>query len=116
MEIKKDTQYKLIEFIDVRHWNGFHTEENLAKAISIESSELLENYLWGEDWHIDEQNKKDEIADILIYCFYYLQKMGWDADKLVNEKIIKNAKKYNTEEYHVSEIRRSEFKNHVKAS
>jgi len=94
MFITKKTQQKLINFVKDRGFEKFHTEENIAKAISSESGELLKNYLWGEGWPVDEENKKDEIADILIFCFYYLQEMSWDADELINLKILKNINKY----------------------
>ena len=35
---------RLIKFRDDRNWKQFHTPENLAKSISIEANELLENY------------------------------------------------------------------------
>jgi len=47
--INKKTQQKLINFVEKRNWKKFHTEENITKAISIESGELLQNYIWG-DW------------------------------------------------------------------
>lgn len=37
----------VIEFRDERHWEKFHTPENLAKSISIEAAELPEHFLWG---------------------------------------------------------------------
>jgi len=92
----KDIKNKLIQFIYDRNWDTFHTEENLAKAISCEASELLKNYIWGDEWpyKIKEENKKEEIADILIFCFYYINKKGYNINKIVNEKIEKNIKKY----------------------
>lgn len=32
-----------------RDWEKFHTPENLAKSISIESAELLEHFQWGKE-------------------------------------------------------------------
>ena len=98
MKIKKSTQDKLNDFVFRNDLYAFHSEENLAKAICNESGELLKNYVWGPDWvkryNLKDDNKKDEIADILIFCFYYLQEMGWNADELINRKIIKNINKY----------------------
>lgn len=37
---------KLIQFRDERGWQQFHNSKDLALAISIESSELLELFLW----------------------------------------------------------------------
>ena len=36
----------LREFNLERDWDKFHTEENLAKSISIEAGELLECFQW----------------------------------------------------------------------
>ena len=40
---------KVISFRDERNWKQFHTPENLAKSISIEAAELLENFQWNSD-------------------------------------------------------------------
>jgi len=39
--IKQD----ILHFRDKRNWAKYHDPKNLAEAISIESSELLENFL-----------------------------------------------------------------------
>jgi NTP pyrophosphatase (non-canonical NTP hydrolase) len=44
-EISQLTQ-KLIEFRDARDWEQFHNPKDLAIALSIESAELLEAFLW----------------------------------------------------------------------
>ena len=62
----KDLLDKLKKFREDRNWNQFHTPENLAKSITIEASELLENYQWGSD-HADLDNVKEEVADIFGY-------------------------------------------------
>ncbi|MCK9492779.1 MAG: hypothetical protein M0Q00_00265 [Acholeplasmataceae bacterium] len=59
----KKLMKKLIKFRVDRNWKQFHSAENLAKSISIEAAELLENYQWG-DSNVDLDNIKDEIADI----------------------------------------------------
>ena len=40
----------LVKFRDERDWNQFHDPKNLAEAVSIEASELLELFLWTSDW------------------------------------------------------------------
>lgn len=42
----KEIEQKLLEFRDLRNWSQFHDPKNLAEAISIEASELLEIFLW----------------------------------------------------------------------
>ena len=41
---------RIKKFRDDREWGQFHKPENLAKAISIEASELLEHFLWDNNF------------------------------------------------------------------
>ncbi len=34
------------QFVDERDWDKFHTPKNLATALSVEASELLEPFQW----------------------------------------------------------------------
>ena len=67
---------KLIEFRDNRDWKQFHTLDNLAKSISIESAELLENFQWDDNY--DKDDVEEELADVLIYSF--LMAIAMDVD------------------------------------
>jgi NTP pyrophosphatase (non-canonical NTP hydrolase) len=91
---------KIIEFRDERDWFQFHSPKNLAEAINIESSELLEIFLWmtteqskklGEP---EIQNVKNEIADIFIFLTYLCHHFGIDLLDSVKEKIEQNSIKY----------------------
>ena len=42
----KNTIEKILKFTHDRDWDQFHSPENLAKSISIESGELLECFQW----------------------------------------------------------------------
>jgi NTP pyrophosphatase (non-canonical NTP hydrolase) len=91
-EVKEILQ-KLIQFRDDRNWKQFHTPENLAKSLSIEANELLENYQWGDE-HADINNIKEEVADIFGYLLLFCEKMKIDLFEATNSKIDKNKKKY----------------------
>ena len=82
----------IIKFQKERDWKKFHTPENLAKSISIESGELLEHFQWGKDWDICEVS--DEQADVLIYCFYMADALDLDIKEIILNKMEKNAIKY----------------------
>jgi len=84
---------RLIKFRDDRNWKQFHTPNNLAKSIAIESSELLINYQF-EDAYFDIDNVKDELADIMAYCLMLSDHYGFDVEKIMNDKIDKNEIKY----------------------
>lgn len=39
------------QFNEERDWDQFHSPENLAKSIVIESGELLECFQWDSDYN-----------------------------------------------------------------
>jgi len=84
---------KVIDFRNNRGWENNDQPENLAKSIIIEAAELLENYQWGPD-HADLINVKEEIADVIIYAIAMAYDLGFDVEKIIEEKLVKNAIKY----------------------
>lgn len=82
-------------FVAERDWAQFHTPENLAKSISIESAELLELFQWNSD--TDEQRLRDELADVLTYCILLADRIGADPQQLVLDKLEQTRAKYPTE-------------------
>jgi dCTP diphosphatase len=92
----------LRQFVEERNWKQFHTPENLAKSISIESAELLELFQWGEPSNLDEI--QDELADVLTYCILLADKYDLDVEKIVLEKLEKTKAKYPVDKsYGISE-------------
>lgn len=85
----------LREFVQERDWGQFHTPENLAKSVSIEAAELLENYQWGNPANLE--NVQDELADVLTYCLLLADKLGMDPNEIVLEKLAKTQQKYPVE-------------------
>ena len=85
----------LREFVSERDWSQFHTPENLAKSISIEASELLENYQWNSEANLKQV--QDELADVLTYCLLLADKLGMDPNEIVLEKLAKTQQKYPVE-------------------
>lgn len=83
---------KLLKFRDDRDWKQFHTPENLAKSISIESAELLELFQWTSNANIEEL--KEEIADIYIYLLLLATNLNIDLNEIADRKIDKNNEKY----------------------
>lgn len=93
----KSVIQKLIEFRNERDWKQFHNSKDLALAISIEASELLELFLWKENEEFDNNKLKDELADVLSFCFLLAEKHDLDVFDIVENKIEKNALKYPVE-------------------
>ncbi len=83
---------KIIEFNNARDWDQFHSPENLAKSIAIESGELLECFQWNSDPDINEV--KMELADIFNYCLLLADKIGVKPEDIVREKLYISEQKY----------------------
>ena len=91
--MKKETIKEILDFINDRDWDQFHSPSNLAKSISIEAGELLECFQWSdEDYDLDEV--KDELADVLVYCIDLANKLNLDIDEIIMAKMQKNKEKY----------------------
>lgn len=97
-EISKLTQ-KLIAFRDARDWKQFHNPKDLAVALSIESSELLEAFLWKSSLEASKDKIKEELADVLSYAFLIANECGLDVYEIVSEKIEANNHKYPVEKF-----------------
>lgn len=83
---------RINKFRDDRDWAQFHTPENLSKSIIIEAAELLENFQWNNDFDLDKV--KDELADVMNYCFMLADTLDIDIIANMNRKIDQNEKKY----------------------
>lgn len=94
--MKQETIDRIRKFTEDRDWDQFHSPANLAKSIVIEAAELLECFQWSEDEY-DLQNIKEELADVMIYSQNLLDKLGFDADEIVNMKMSQNEAKYPVE-------------------
>ncbi|MGI6877181.1 nucleotide pyrophosphohydrolase [Microbacterium sp. gxy059] len=91
----EDVQRELREFVSERDWAQFHTPENLAKSISIEAAELLEEFQWGAP--DDTANVRDELADVLTYCLLLADALGEDPLEIVRSKLAVTRAKYPVE-------------------
>lgn len=94
--MKKETIERIRKFSDDRDWDQFHSPANLAKSIVIEAAELLECFQWSDEGY-DIQNVKEELADVIVYSQNLLDKLGLDADEIVNMKMSQNETKYPVE-------------------
>ncbi|MCR5420782.1 MAG: nucleotide pyrophosphohydrolase [Lachnospiraceae bacterium] len=80
------------EFNEERDWDQFHSPENLAKSICIESGELLECFQWNNDYN--KEAVCEELADVLTYCIMLADKLDVSIEKIVLNKLEKTKKKY----------------------
>lgn len=89
----KETIERIRKFTEDRDWDQFHSPSNLAKSIVIEAAELLECFQWSDEEY-DLQHVKEELADVMVYCQNLLDKLGLDADEIINMKMTQNEVKY----------------------
>ena len=94
---------RVLRFVAERDWERFHSPKNLAMALAVEASELLEIF----QWLTEEQSRNaspevkaraaDEIADVLIYLLQVSHRLGIDPMAAAHAKIAKNTLKYPVE-------------------
>ena len=99
--------HKILDFREQRDWKKFHYPKELAAAISIESGELQELFLWkmceSAPEIISDKERlyriSDELADIAIYLLLLAHDLDIDLAAAVQSKILKNEVRYNVEEH-----------------
>ena len=96
----KSTIEKINKFRDDRDWRKFHNEKDLAISISLEASELLELFQWKESKDVTSKSLKrikEELADVFIYSIMLADNLQLDVEKIIEDKLEKNARKYPVE-------------------
>lgn len=86
---------KIKEFNKERDWDQFHSPENLAKSIAIESGELLECFQWNSNY--DKNEVCSELADVVNYCILLADKLEVDIEEIVLKKLEVTRQKYPVE-------------------
>lgn len=82
------------KFRDDRDWGQFHDAKNLAISLNVESSELLEVFLWKNPDEANAEKVKQELADVFYNAFLLADTYGFDVKEIVLDKIKKNELKY----------------------
>ena len=87
-------------FIEERDWAQFHSPKNLAMALSVEVSEVVEHF----QWLTEEQSRnlsaekladvREEIGDVMIYLTELADKLGLDPVEAARTKVAINKEKY----------------------
>lgn len=108
---------KIKLFCDARDWNQYHGAKDLAVALIIEASELLEHFRWKSDKEVkdlfENPTKKEEISDEMADVLYFLirlaQRYDIDLSDALHKKMVKNEKKYPIEKAKGSNKKYTEF-------
>lgn len=96
-------QAYLRKFAKDRDWDQFHSPKNLSMALSVEVSELVENFQWlteEQSYALDERQRAaviDEIADVQMYLARLADKLDINIGEAIEQKIVKNEAKYPAE-------------------
>jgi NTP pyrophosphatase (non-canonical NTP hydrolase) len=96
----ENLERRIKEFADERNWQEFHTPKNLAMALSVECSELLEIFQWltPDQSSLPDQatlgHIKEEIGDVMIYLTMIARSFDIDPVDAALKKIAVNKKKY----------------------
>lgn len=101
-EIKAITE-KIKKFRDERDWQQFHNHKDMALSLVLEAAEVLEHFQWKSPKEVDKYGAAckdkiaDELADVAMYLFELTDNLGINLSDAIEQKLIKNAKKYPVE-------------------
>lgn len=98
----QDLQKLVAEFAIARGWLRFHNPRNLAAAIAIEASELLECFQWRSDDMCMLSNLDDvtlraiqsELADVVIYVLNMANALDVHLASVVRAKLAENVTRF----------------------
>lgn len=96
----KTLQAALREFARARDWQQFHSPKNLACALSVEASELLEHFQWMPEEQsrtLTEEKKAAvafEMADVFCYLLHMANQLDIDLAAVTTQKITLNETRY----------------------
>lgn len=85
---------KIKQFNKERDWDQFHNPKDLAIALNIETSELLDLFLWKRNEDVNIDKVKEELADIFMYALNIADKFELNVSDIINAKLVLNAQKY----------------------
>lgn len=104
----EDLKKTVAEFIDKRDWRQFQTTKDLAESASVESSELLELFIWRDGRDVDTHLRseagrdtlkkvKNETADILFSILAVAEHLEFNLEEAFMEKLRELDQRYDVE-------------------
>lgn len=87
-------------FVAERDWDQYHSPKNLAMALSVEVSEIVEIFQWLTPQestaveNIDITHLEEEIGDVMIYLTMLCRKFNLHPITAARRKMKKNNRKY----------------------
>jgi len=95
----------VLDFVQERDWQQFHSPKNLSMAMAIETSELMEHFQWiSTDESRDPSAEKlvdigEELADVLCYAMAIANELNIDIASTMTRKMALNRVKYPAKEF-----------------
>jgi dCTP diphosphatase len=92
----------LVDFARIRDWEKYHNPKNVAMALTVEASELLEIFQWmseaeslaAKDIPEIKKNISYELADIIIYAIRMADLLNINLNEALHNKMAVNNDKY----------------------
>lgn len=87
-------------FVSERDWEQYHSPKNVAMALSVEVSELVEIFQWmpeEESKNVEGKTRshvEEEVGDIMIYLTLLASKFNIDPTAAAEKKLVTNKVKY----------------------
>ena len=91
---------KLRDYAHERDWEQFHSPKNLAMALSVGASELVEIFQWlseAESLSLTAEQRvqtEHEMADIFLYLLRMADRTNIDLIDAAQKKILLNERRY----------------------
>ncbi|MFQ5986857.1 MAG: nucleotide pyrophosphohydrolase [Thermoplasmata archaeon] len=92
-------------FVAAREWEGFHNPKDLALALSVEASELLELFRWRGRKEVEEHLPElmdriaEELADVFIFGLSLANAVSLDLSAAIIQKMEENEVRFPVEKY-----------------
>ncbi len=99
----EDLSAEIQTFCQERDWGQFHSPKNLAMALSVEASELLEVFMWltpEQSQALTQEQRaaaKDELGDVMMCLLNLAHRLGIDPLQAAADKLEKTKEKYPVE-------------------
>jgi len=116
MQKLSTVQKRLRKFAEERDWEKFHSPKNIAMALSVEASELLECFQWLTEKESHELSQEqiaavtDEIADVQLYLLLLADVLNVDVCTAIDQKIAKNEERYPADKVRGSARKYTDYK------
>ncbi len=96
----EELKARVRDFVAERDWERFHSPKNLAMALSVEASELVELFQWltEEESAVPDADRRrrvaEELADVLWFLVRLSDRLDIDLLAAAESKLAANAAKY----------------------